>query len=84
MALLAKFRNLPFDKLRVNGLRLRLFSFSVRGELVEPQKNTFSRSSLCSLLRPHRIYGKMSKINPGIQFLGTKHAKSNLLRKEHR
>jgi len=36
--LLAKVRNLPFDRLRVNGLRLKLFSFSVRGELVEPQK----------------------------------------------
>jgi len=29
---LAKVRNLPFDRLRVNGLRLKLFSFSVRGE----------------------------------------------------
>jgi len=38
MELLAKVRNLPFDRLRVNGLRLNLFSFSVRGELVEPQK----------------------------------------------
>jgi hypothetical protein len=36
--LLAKVRNLPFDRLRVNGLRLKLFSFSVRGELGEPQK----------------------------------------------
>jgi len=36
--LLAKVRNLPFDRLRVNGLRLKVFSFSVRGELVEPQK----------------------------------------------
>jgi hypothetical protein len=43
--LLAKVRNLPFDRLRVNGLRLKLFSFSVRGELVEPQKNTFARAS---------------------------------------
>jgi hypothetical protein len=42
---LAKVRNLPFDMLRVNGLRLKLFSFSVRGELVEPQKNTFARGS---------------------------------------
>jgi hypothetical protein len=42
---LAKVRNLPFDRLRVNGLRLKLFSFSVRGELVEPQKNTFARAS---------------------------------------
>jgi hypothetical protein len=40
---LAKGCNLPFDRLRVNGLRLKLFSFSVRGELVEPQKNTFAR-----------------------------------------
>ena len=30
--LLAKVGNLPFDRLRVNGLRLKLFSFSVRGE----------------------------------------------------
>jgi hypothetical protein len=30
----------------VNGLRLKLFSFSVRGELVEPQKNTFARAPL--------------------------------------
>src|SRR4030067_3392434 len=49
--LLAKVRNLPFDcstgsQLRVNGLRLKLFSFSVRGELVEPQKNTFARASI--------------------------------------
>jgi len=36
--LLAKVRNFPFDRLRVNGLRLKLFSFSVRGELGEPQK----------------------------------------------
>jgi len=43
--LLAKVRNLPFDSLRVNGLRLKLFSFSVRGKLVEPQKNTFARAS---------------------------------------
>jgi hypothetical protein len=42
--LLTKVRNLPFDRLRVNGLRLKLFSFSVRGELVEPQKNTFARA----------------------------------------
>jgi hypothetical protein len=44
--LLAKVHNLPFDRLRVNGLRLKLFSFSVRGELVEPQKNTFARASI--------------------------------------
>jgi hypothetical protein len=25
---------------------LKLFSFSVRGELVEPQKNTFARGSI--------------------------------------
>jgi hypothetical protein len=42
--LLAKVRNLPFDRLRVNGLRLKLFSFSVRGELVEPQKKYFCKS----------------------------------------
>jgi len=29
----------------VNGLKLKLFSFSVRGELVETQKNTFARGS---------------------------------------
>ena len=29
----------------MNGLRFKLFSFSVRGELVEPQKNTFARAS---------------------------------------
>jgi hypothetical protein len=46
LELLAKVRNLPFDRLRVNGLRLKLFSFSVRGELVEPQKNPFARGSL--------------------------------------
>ena len=46
---LAKVRNLPFDRLRVNGLRLKLFSFSVRGELVEPQKNTFARASIVNL-----------------------------------
>jgi hypothetical protein len=39
---LAKVCSLPFDRLRVNGLRLKLFSFSVRGEPVEPQKNTFA------------------------------------------
>jgi len=48
--LLAKVRNLPFDRLRVNGLRLKLFSFSVRGELAEPQKNTFARASMVRLL----------------------------------
>ena len=47
--LLAKVRNLPFDRLRVNGLRLKLFSFSVRGELFEP-KNTFAGASRVSLL----------------------------------
>jgi hypothetical protein len=40
MEVIAKVRNLPFDKLRVNGLRLKSLTFSVRGELVEPQKNT--------------------------------------------
>ena len=49
--LLAKVRNLPFDRLRVNGLRLKLFSFSVRGELVEPQKNTFARASIVYYIR---------------------------------
>jgi hypothetical protein len=34
----------------VNGLRLNLFSFSVRGELVEPQKNTFARGSFISAI----------------------------------
>jgi ATP-dependent protease HslVU (ClpYQ) peptidase subunit len=29
----------------VNGLRLKSFTFSVRGELVEPQKNTFAIGS---------------------------------------
>jgi len=43
---IAKVRNLPFDKLRVNGLRLKSFTFSVRGELVEPQKNTFAIGSI--------------------------------------
>ena len=42
---IAKVRNLPFDKLRVNGLRLKSLTFSVRGELVEPQKNTFAIGS---------------------------------------
>ena len=51
--LLAKVHNFPFDRLRVNGLRLKLFSFSVRGELVEPQKNTFARgSSVKAICRP--------------------------------
>ena len=44
---IAKVRNLSFDcstgsRLRVNGLRLKSFTFSVRGELVEPQQNTFA------------------------------------------
>jgi hypothetical protein len=43
---IAKVRNLPFDKLRVNGLRLKSLTFSVRGELVEPQKNTFAIGSI--------------------------------------
>jgi len=42
---IAKVRNLPFDKLRVNGLRLKSLTFSVCGELVEPQKNTFAIGS---------------------------------------
>ena len=45
MEVIAKVRNLPFDKLRVNRLRLKSFTFSVRGELVEPQKNTFAIGS---------------------------------------
>ena len=43
---IAKVRNLPFDRLRVNGLRLKSLTFSVRGELVEPQKNTFAIGSI--------------------------------------
>ena len=46
LEVIAKVRNLPFDKLRVNGLRLKSLTFSVRGELVEPQKNTFAIGSL--------------------------------------
>ena len=49
---IAKVRNLPFDKLRVNGLRLKSFTFSVRGELVEPQKNTFAIGSVVIIMRP--------------------------------
>jgi len=49
MEVIAKVRNLPFDKLRVNGLRLKSFTFSVRGELVEPQKNTFAIGSMVIL-----------------------------------
>ena len=30
----------------MNGLRLKSFTFSVRGELVEPQKNTFAIGSV--------------------------------------
>jgi hypothetical protein len=30
----------------VNGLRLKSLNFSVRGELVEPQKNTFAIGSI--------------------------------------
>ena len=52
---IAKVRNLPFDKLRVNRLRLKSFTFSVRGELVEPQKNTFAiGSSEKGIIPPHR------------------------------
>jgi len=47
--LLAKVRNLPFDRLRVNGLRLKLFSFSVRGELVEAQKILLQEAHFCLL-----------------------------------
>jgi hypothetical protein len=46
LEVIAKVRNLPFDKLRVNGLKLKSLTFSVRGELVEPQKNTFAIGSL--------------------------------------
>jgi hypothetical protein len=45
---LAKVCNLPFDRLRVNGLRLKLFRFSVRGELVEPQKILLQEAQLFS------------------------------------
>ena len=45
LEVIAKVRNLPFDKLRVNGLSLKSLTFSVRGELVEPQKNTFAIGS---------------------------------------
>jgi hypothetical protein len=51
LEVIAKVRNLPFDKLRVNGLRLKSLTFSVRGELVEPQKNTFAIGSLLSDLK---------------------------------
>jgi len=57
--LLAKVRNLPFDRLRVNGLRLKLFSFSVRGELVEPQKNTFARASIDDLVKSKNLDGNV-------------------------
>jgi len=46
MEVIAKVCNLPFDKLRMNGLRLKSLNFSVRGELVEPQKNTFAIGSM--------------------------------------
>jgi hypothetical protein len=49
--LLAKVRNLPFDRLRVNGLRLKLFSFSVRGELVEPQKILLQEAHLLNFFK---------------------------------
>ena len=49
---IAKVRNLPFDKLRVNGLRLKSLTFSVRGELVEPQKNTFAIGSIKNEMCP--------------------------------
>jgi hypothetical protein len=52
--LLAKVRNFPFDRLRVNGLRLKLFSFSIRGELVAPQKNTFAKGSFAMQLEKSR------------------------------
>ena len=37
----------------MNGLRMKLFSFSVRGDLVEPQKNTFARGSNGPLILYH-------------------------------
>jgi hypothetical protein len=51
LELSAKVRNLPFDRLRVNGVRLKLFSFSVRGELVEPQKKLLQEA-------PYILYQK--------------------------
>ncbi|MFH1756975.1 MAG: hypothetical protein ABH969_02905, partial [Pseudomonadota bacterium] len=62
---LAKVRNLPFDMLRVNGLRLKLFSFSVRGELVEPQKNTFARGSEGIIIPPISFFIGQSGSFPG-------------------
>jgi len=41
----------------VNGLRVKLFSFSVRGELGEPQKNTFARASGLIFSFPSPIQG---------------------------
>jgi hypothetical protein len=45
---------------------LKLFSLSVRGELVEPQKNTFARSS----------YIKIKKEDPLPLLLGGKNEKA--------
>ena len=53
---IAKVRNLPFDKLRVNGLKLKSLTFSVRGELVEPQKNTFAIGSKIKNILHFTIY----------------------------
>jgi len=59
MEVIAKVRNLPFDKLRVNGLRLKSFTFSVRGELVEPQKNTFAIGSMVkNFLKQQKRYDR--------------------------
>jgi hypothetical protein len=61
LEVIAKVRNLPFDKLRVNGLRLKSFTFSVRGELVEPQKNTFAIGSSI-LKKPQSIFIFMERL----------------------
>ena len=58
--LLEKVRNLPFNRLRVNGHRLNLFSFSVRGELVEPQRNTFAEGSVI-IIKPDQAQTKKSQ-----------------------
>jgi len=39
----------------VNGLRLKSFTFSVRGELVEPQKNTFAIGSFDLKKKPQAL-----------------------------
>jgi len=40
----------------VNGLKLKSFTFSVRGELVEPQKNTFAIGSKIKNILHFTIY----------------------------